>query len=157
MGAWSKESKSHVAHMSDSDFYSSEQSTVIAADGNIRLVMKEFPILGPQSIKAARAALAVAKQGKYEEFHWALMTEPGDMSDPHIRQIARTVGVDVDLMTKDMESQEIQAMIARNHKLAQSLQINGTPAFVIGDTLVPGAVDRQTIERMVARIRAKQS
>ncbi len=130
---------------------------VVAADGNIRLVMKEFPILGPQSIKAARAALAVAKQGKYEEFHWALMTEPGDMSDPHIRQIARTVGVDVNLMLKDMESPEIQAMIARNHQLAQRLQINGTPAFVIGDTLVPGAVDRQTIERMIAQARDKQT
>jgi protein-disulfide isomerase len=130
---------------------------VVAADGNIRLVMKEFPILGPQSIKAARAALAVAKQGKYEEFHWALMTEPGDMSDPHIRQIARTVGVDVNLMLKDMESPEIQAMIARNHQLAQRLQINGTPAFVIGDTLVPGAVDRQTIERMIAQVREKQT
>lgn len=130
---------------------------VIAADSNIRLVMKEFPILGPQSIKAARAALAAAKQGKYEEFHWALMTEPGDMSDPHIRKVARTVGVDVDLMVKDMESPDIQAMIARNHQLAQSLQINGTPAFVIGDTLLPGAVDRQTIERIVAQIRAKQS
>ena len=130
---------------------------VVATDGNIRLVMKEFPILGPQSIKAARAALAVAKQGKYEEFHWALMTEPGDMSDPHIRGVARAVGVDVDRMTKDMESPEIQAMIARNHELAQALQINGTPAFVIGDTLLPGAVDRQTIERIVAQIRAKQS
>ena len=52
----------------------------VAADGNVRLIMKEFPILGPQSIKAARAALAVAKQGKYEEFHWALMNKPGDMS-----------------------------------------------------------------------------
>jgi len=130
---------------------------VVAADGNIRLVMKEFPILGPKSIKAARAALAVAKQGKYEEFHWALMTEPGDMSDPHIRRIARSVGVDVDLMVRDMESPEIQAMIARNHELAQSLQITGTPAFVIGDTLVPGAVDRQTLERLVAQARAKQS
>ena len=130
---------------------------VVAADGKIRLVMKEFPILGPQSIQAARAALAVARQGKYEAFHWALMTEPGDMSDPHIRQVARIVGVDVDRMMADMESPEIQAMIARNHDLAQALQITGTPAFVIGDTLVPGAVDRKTIERLVAQARAKQS
>jgi protein-disulfide isomerase len=130
---------------------------VVAADGNIRLVMKEFPILGPQSIKAARAALAVAKQGKYEEFHWALMTEPGDMSDPHIRKIARSVGVDVDRMMADMESPEIQAMIERNHDLAQALRITGTPAFVIGDTLVPGAIDRKTLEHLVAQARAKES
>jgi len=130
---------------------------VIAADGKIRLVMKEFPILGPRSIQAARAALAVARQGKYEAFHWALMTEPGDMSDPHIRQVARTVGVDVDRMMEDMESPEIQAMIARNHDLAQALQITGTPAFVIGDTLVPGAIDRKTLEHLVDQARAKQS
>jgi protein-disulfide isomerase len=130
---------------------------VVAADGNIRLIMKEFPILGPQSIQGARAALASVKQGKYEEFHWALMTEPGDMSDPHIRQIARTVGIDVEQLQKDMESPEIQAMIRRNHELAQALQITGTPAFVIGDTLVPGAIDRKTIEHLVAQVRAKQS
>jgi protein-disulfide isomerase len=130
---------------------------VVAADGKIRLVMKEFPILGAQSIKAARAALAAAKQGKYEAFHWALMIEPGDMSDPHIRQVARDVGVDVDRMTADMESPEIQAMIARNQALAQALQITGTPAFVIGDTLVPGAIDRKTIEHLVAQARAKES
>ncbi len=130
---------------------------VIAADGNIRLVMKEFPILGPQSIKAARAALAVAKQGKYEEFHWALMTRPGDMSDPHIRKVARGVGVDVDRMMADMESPDILAMIARNQELAQTLRITGTPAFVIGDTLVPGALDRKTLEHLVTQARAKES
>ncbi len=118
--------------------------------------MKEFPILGPQSIQAARAALATAKQGKYEAFHWALMSEPGDMSDPHIRRIAESVGVDVEQMTKDMASPDIQAMIGRNHELAQRLQIRGTPAFVVGDTLVPGAVDRHTLERMVAEAREKQ-
>ena len=130
---------------------------VIAADGKIRLVMKEFPILGAKSIQAARAALAVAKQGKYEEFHWALMTEPGDMSDPHIRQVARRVGVDVERMTADMESPDIQAMIARNHDLAQTLGITGTPAFVIGDALVPGAIDRKTLEHLVTQARAKES
>jgi len=130
---------------------------VVAADGNIRLIMKEFPILGPRSIKASRAALAVLRQGKYEAFHWALMTEPGDMSDPHIRRIARSVGVDVERMMADMEAPEIQAMIERNHDLAQALQITGTPAFVIGDTLVPGAIDRKAIERLVAQARANES
>ncbi len=130
---------------------------VVAADGNIRLIMKEFPILGPQSIKAARAALAVARQGKYEAFHWALMVEPGDMTDPHIRKVARGVGVDVDRMMTDMEAPEIQAMIKRNNDLAQTLRISGTPAFVIGDTLVPGAIDRKALEKLIAQARAKQS
>ncbi len=130
---------------------------VVAADGNIRLIMKEFPILGPQSIKASRAALAAHRQGKYEAFHWALMTKPGDMSDPHIRRIARGVGIDIERMMADMETPEIQAMIKRNNDLAQALQITGTPAFVIGDTLVPGAIDRKAIERLVAQARAEQS
>jgi protein-disulfide isomerase len=130
---------------------------VVEQDGKVRLVMKEFPILGPQSIQAARAALASVKQGKYEDFHWALMTEPGDMSDPHIRQIARTVGLDVDRLQKDMQSDEIDAMIRRNHELARALNINGTPAFVIGDTLVPGAIDLPTLKRLVTQARANQS
>ena len=130
---------------------------VIEADGKIRLVMKEFPILGPQSIKAARAALASARQGKYEEFHWALMIQPGNMSDPHIRKIASSVGLDVERMQKDMESEEIDAMIRRNNQLARRLQITGTPALVIGDTLVPGAIDRKALENLVAQARDKQS
>ena len=131
--------------------------TVVEEDGNIRLVMKEFPILGPQSIQAARAALAAIKQDKYEAFHWALMSEPGDMSDPHIRQVAQTVGLDVERLQKDMQSQEIDSMIQRNHELAQALSITGTPSFVIGDTLVPGAVDVPTIRRLVAQARSNQS
>jgi protein-disulfide isomerase len=85
------------------------------------------------------------------------MTEPGDMSDPHIRRIARGVGVDIDRMMVDMEAPEIEAAIARNQALARSLGITGTPAFVIGDTLVPGAVDRKTLEHLVAQARAKES
>ncbi len=130
---------------------------LIEEDDKIRLVMKEFPILGPQSIQAARAALASVGQGKYEEFHFALMTEPGDMSDPHIRRVAGSVGLDVERLLKDMQSPEIDAMIRRNHELARSLDINGTPAFVIGDTLAPGAVDLSTLKRLVAQARAKQS
>ncbi len=130
---------------------------LIEEDDKIRLVMKEFPILGPQSIQAARAALASVGQGKYEEFHFALMTEPGDMSDPHIRQIARIVGLDVERLQKDMQSPDIDAMIRRNHELARALDINGTPAFVIGDAVVPGAIDLSTLKRLVAEARAKQS
>lgn len=130
---------------------------VVAEDGNVRLVMKEFPILGPESIRAARAALASVKQDKYEAYHFALMTQPGDMSDPHLMEVARMVGMDVEQLKADMESDEIDAMIRRNHDLAGLLGINGTPAFVFGDTLVPGAVDAETIRRLIAAERAKAS
>ena len=130
---------------------------VMEEDGNIRLVMKEFPILGPQSVQAARAALAAARQGKYEEFHWALMTKPGDMSAPHIRKIAREVGLDVKRLEDDMKSPDIERMIQINRQLATALGIQGTPAFVIGNTVVPGAVDLATLKRLVAEARANAS
>ena len=130
---------------------------VIEEDGNIRLIMKEFPILGPQSMQAARAALAAANQGKYEEFHWTLMLKPGDMSDPHIRTVAREMGLDVERLEADMKSKEIEDMIRRNRGLANALAIRGTPAFVIGNTLVPGPIDLPTLKRLVAAARARAS
>lgn len=130
---------------------------LVEEDGNIRLAMKEFPILGPASTRAARAALAADKQGQYEAYHFALMTQPGDMSDPHLMQVARQFGMDVEQLKADMDSEEISALIQRNHALAQSLGIGGTPAFVFGDTLVPGAIDADTMRRLVAEARAKAS
>lgn len=125
------------------------------ADGNVRVVFKEFPILGPESLEGAKAALAAAKQGKYESFHFALMRAPGDMSLAHLRQIAEQVGVDPDQMEQDMQSDEIAATLRKNHALAEQLSIRGTPAFVIGGTLVPGAANRAEIERLIAEARAK--
>ncbi len=130
---------------------------IIESDGNISVVMKEWPILGPQSVQAARAALAAVSQGKYEEFHFALMTEPGDMSDAHIRSVARAVGLDVKRLERDMKSDEIDEMLRRNRDLASTLGIRGTPAFVIGDTLVPGALDLNELRRLVAQLRAEAS
>ncbi|MFQ5773941.1 MAG: DsbA family protein [Kiloniellaceae bacterium] len=130
---------------------------IVADDGNIRLVMKEFPILGPESVRAARAALAATKQGKYEAYHFALMTAPGDMSEAHLKRIAEKVGLDVARLQRDMEAPEIEESLRRNYALAEALSINGTPAFVIGDTLVPGAVNLETLKRLVAEARAKGS
>ena len=130
---------------------------VVEEDGNIRLVMKEFPILGPASIRASRAALASIRQGKYEAYHFALMTQPGDMSDAHLEKVAREVGLDVEQLKADMESDEIDAMIRSNHELAERLGINGTPAFVFGNRLVPGAIDAQAMRRLIAAERANAS
>jgi len=129
----------------------------VASDGNIRLVMKEFPILGPQSMQAARAALAAAKQDKYEVFHFALMTQPGDMSDAHIETVAGLVGLDVPRMRRDMMSKEVEDALARNIALAETIGIRGTPAFIIGRTLVPGAIDAETLRQIIAEERARSS
>jgi len=130
---------------------------VVKDDGKVRLVMKEFPILGPASIRAARAALAAVAQDKYGVYHFALMTQPGDMSDPHLMQVARLVGLDPERLQADMESEEIDRLIRRNLDLAETLGVNGTPAFVIGDTLVPGAIDADTMRELIAKARDKAS
>jgi protein-disulfide isomerase len=129
----------------------------VASDGNVRLVMKEFPILGPQSLHAARAALAAAKQDKYEAFHTALMSEPGDMSEGHVQRVAAGVGLDVERLRQDMRDPEVEAILRRNYELAEALGIKGTPAFVVGRTLVPGAISADDFRQLIAEARAKAS
>ena len=129
----------------------------VANDGNVRLVMKEFPILGPQSVQAARAALAAAMQDKYEAFHFALMTQPGDMSDAHIDTVAGMVGLDVPRLRRDMELPEIEEALGRNIALAEAIGIRGTPAFIVGKTLVPGAIDAEALQKLIAEARAQAS
>jgi len=126
-------------------------------DGNIRLVMKEFPILGPESMVAARMALAAEKQGKYEELHFAMMTVSGKLTEAKAFKIAEKIDLDMDQLRRDMEAPEIDAMLQRNFALAQALQINGTPAFVIGDEVVRGAIDMGALREIVGRTRANSS
>ena len=129
----------------------------VEKDGNIRLVMKEFPILGPPSVLAARAALAAAKQGKYKAFHFALMGQRGDMSLPYLLQVARDLDLDAERLEQDMQAPDIDQALRRNLDLARELGINGTPAFVIGDTLHPGALSGEQLRKLVAKDRAKAS
>jgi protein-disulfide isomerase len=121
---------------------------LVDQDEGLRVVFKEFPILGEDSVRAARAALAAERQGLYMPFHFALMAAD-DLSMAGIVQVAAGVGLDTDQLAKDMELPEIQAEITANYALARELGIEGTPAFVIGDNLVPGAV---TEERLAALI-----
>lgn len=112
-----------------------------ADNKNIRIVFKEFPILGPDSTTASRAALAAAKQGAYLKFHDALMGNAAPPTMERIQQVAKDLGLDVERLKKDMQSPEIEAIINRNQQLAQTLGIEATPSFVIGNELVPGALD----------------
>ncbi|MBW7851687.1 MAG: DsbA family protein [Rhodospirillales bacterium] len=131
---------------------------LLAEDGNIRFVYKEFPILGPDSDYAARAALASRPQGKYQAFSDALMSARGNLDQARVHAIAAEVGLDLAELKQTMTAQrtEIDKAIALNHDLARDLAINGTPAFVLGETVVRGAVDYDTIKRLVAETRAKQ-
>ena len=126
---------------------------LIEDDAGLRVVYKEIPILGPGSRFAARAALASRAQGKYLAFHDALMNAGQQVSEDSVIEIARAVGLDVDRLAEDMEDPAIEAAIARNLELANALGITGTPSFVIGDRVVPGAVDRATLEGLIIQAR----
>ncbi len=118
-------------------------------DPQLRIVMKEFPILGPDSVIAARAALAARKQGKYAVFHEALMQAEGSLDEARILAVADEVGLDLDRLRGDMEAPEINATLRRNFELAEALGIRGTPAFVTRNDLVPGAVGADALKAMV--------
>ncbi len=126
---------------------------LLAEDGNLRYVFKEFPILGKASVFAARAALAAQRQGKYLEFHRAVMPAKGKLTEAKVMRLAKTAGLDVDRLRRDMADGTIDDSIRRNLELASALNVNGTPAFVIGDTVVPGAVDIDTLRSLIARER----
>jgi protein-disulfide isomerase len=121
-----------------------------AEDPALRVVYKEFPILGPVSVSAAHAALAAVRQGKYEAFHRALMNAHGSLTDDTVFRIAKSVGLDVAQLRRDMATPQISGAIEANMKLADALGINGTPAFVIGDQVVPGAVDMTGLKKLIA-------
>ncbi len=127
----------------------------VKQDGNVRVVFKEFPILGPASRYAAEAALASKMQGKYFEFHRALMELKTGLNSHSVLAVAKSSGLDVDRLQKDMKSAQVQDEIKHNFELAENLGIRGTPAFVIGDQLVPGAINAATMKTMIAEARGK--
>ena len=132
--------------------------TVLAAleeDPGLRIVYKEFPILGPDSVVAARVALAAHRQApdRYLALHTALMASRGRLTETNALEIAREFGFDVARIAADMGSPEIDRIIERNNALAQELGINGTPGFVIGDQVIPGAIDLDTLRRLIAEAR----
>lgn len=117
-------------------------------DPLVRIVFKEFPVLGPQSMFAARAALAAGRQGKYVEFHNALMTAENTDEDS-IKSISKTLGIDYSKLQKDMADPQIDEQLTRNQRLAESLDINGTPAYIIGDRIIPGAIDAESMTNIL--------
>jgi protein-disulfide isomerase len=130
---------------------------MIAGDGNVRVVVKEFPILGDDSVIAARAALAAGKQGKYAEMHTALMTFKGKLGAADIEAVAREIGLDFAKLKEDMAAPDVDQELQQNYNLAEAMSINGTPAFVIGDTLIPGAIKLEELKAHIATAREKAS
>lgn len=127
----------------------------VEADGNIRLVLKEFPILGEESVLASRAAMAAQMQNKYMEFHVALMENRGSLSLERLTDIAQSVGINVEQFKTDIESPEITNQIGNTYQLANALNISGTPAFIIGGQLAGGAIPQSQMTMLVEQARAK--
>jgi protein-disulfide isomerase len=122
-------------------------------DRKLRFVYKEFPVLGEQSDIAAHAALAARLQGKYEPLHNAMMAAKGQITEDVVYRLAGSVGLDVDRLKRDMADPEIDRALSANRALAKALELRGTPGFVIGDHLIPGAIDFDALKTMVADAR----
>ena len=127
-----------------------------AADPKLRLVFKEFPILGPNSTFAAKAALAAHKQGKYLAFHHALMKVRGAIDAAKVLEVAAAAGLDVERLKAEMESPTIRALLEKNLDLARVLRIKGTPGFVVGDTVVTGASDLKGLQALIGEARNRR-
>ncbi len=129
--------------------------SLLGEDHQLRFVYKEMPVLGPASVVAAHAALAARNQGKYDAFHRAMMAAKGQIDEATVFKVAGSVGLDIDRLKRDMAAPEVEQTIKANLDLADALDIRGTPGFVIGEEIVPGAVDLGTLKQLIAQARKK--
>jgi len=129
-------------------------AALLADDHDVRLVYKDLPILGPASVIGTKALLAAQKQDAYEKLRDAVMRMPPDITRAAIETEARKLGLDTPRLLRDMDDASIQPRIDANLRLAQQLNIQGTPAMIIGDDMLSGAVDVAELKRAVVEARA---
>ena len=126
-------------------------------DPRVRIVYKNFPILGEASELAAKAALASNAQGRYQTFHEALLAAKGELTKEQVLHIATEVGLDAPKLEADMDNPEWATIIGKNRALAKDLGITGTPAFIVGNEFYPGALDLGALKELVARAQAPKA
>lgn len=134
-----------------------EVTELVQSDGNIKLIVKEFPILGEQSTLASRFAVAVLHNtdpDTYAKVNHALMEFRGEINMASLERLAGNFGLDAQTILTAMDSPEVTAVIGQNHALGQSMAINGTPSFVIGDQMFRGYVPLDGMRQIVAELRA---
>jgi protein-disulfide isomerase len=131
----------------------SDMLTLLKDDPHLKVVLKEFPVLGPGSVEAAEVAVAVRMQDKtgkkYLEFHTKLLGGRGQADRARALAVAREVGLDMDRLEKDLASPEVKATLQEVFKLADALGLNGTPSYVIGSNVVIGAVGLPSLQEKV--------
>ena len=128
---------------------------VISEDSKVDFVFVEFPILSQSSYIAATAALASEKQGLYNDFHLSLMKKKGRITEDVIFNIAEKTGLNINQLKIDMRSKEIENKLKKNRDVAKLLNLNGTPAFIIGDIIYPGALQKSNLKQMIKSFREK--
>lgn len=125
----------------------------VKADGNAKLIYKEFPILGPDSEDAAHAAVAAALQGKYLAFHKGLMNDVQKVNRDSALRLAESLDLDVERLKADMKSEKVQRVVQDTLDLGRRLQIRGTPAFIVGNQVAPGAISEEDLTQMIQQAR----
>ena len=125
----------------------------ISEDKKINFVFVEFPILSQQSYTAALAALASQKQNLYNKFHLSLMNVKGVVDYKKIFNTAKDIGLNIEQLKSDMNSSEIATQLKKNREIAKLLSLNGTPAFIIGDVIYPGALTKQNLKDIIKQVR----
>ncbi|HUN26759.1 MAG TPA: DsbA family protein [Steroidobacteraceae bacterium] len=130
-------------------------AALLESDGHVRLILKEFPILTPESLIATRAALAAAKQGKYAQFHRALMAYRGPWESSVIFEVAREVGLNNARLRRDMAAPEVANEIIANFNLARALRLFQTPSFIVGSHILTMPSAQIDFPREVAAARAQ--
>ena len=126
---------------------------LLRQDHDVKLVYKDLPILGPASMLGSKALLAAQQQGAYDKLREAVMQMPADTTSPMIQAAAEKLGLDWPKLQHDMDAPTVQRQIDANLKLAQALDIEGTPVLVIGKQIVPGALDLAELQKAVAAAR----
>ena len=125
----------------------------LSEDKNINFVFVEYPILSQESYTASIAALASKKQGLYNDFHSSLMSLKGRISEKEIYKIAKKTGLNVEQLKIDMKNPEIKNQLLQNREIAKLLNLNGTPAFIIGDIIYPGAINKNNLKTIIKNFR----
>jgi protein-disulfide isomerase len=132
-----------------------ELRQLVRDDGKVRLVLKDWPILGPVSVVAARLVLACKYQDKYLQAHDALLGANAKLTEPRIDELLAGAGIEVDRAKRDLaaNAQAIDAILARNNEQAEGLSFNGTPSFIVGKFRVPGVLTMDQFQQVVADAR----
>jgi len=134
-----------------------DMMALLKADPNLKVVLKEFPVLGPGSVEAAQVAVAVHMQDKsgkkYLEFHQKLLSGRGQADRTRALAVAKEIGLNMAQLEKDMQSPEVKATLQENFKIAEALGLNGTPSYVIGDKVIVGAVGLPSLQEGINNAR----